>query len=154
MRLALVVCVFLIGCAGSPDAAVVRAVPGKEFTLPLGGSIVLADTDCVIIFDKVVEDSRCPRGDTCVWAGRLRVKLIAREYAWMDQNTVEVLDANLELDSGLLGYPQHLIGDYVIELRGLEPYPDASTPTGSSPAYVATLIVERPVKPQNTQGSQ
>ena len=47
--------------------------------------------DLKIAFVSVAEDSRCPEGATCVWAGNARVHLVARnskdECAEFDLNT-------------------------------------------------------------------
>ena len=156
MRLTLVICVLLAGCAAAPSTITGGINPGEEFRLPLGGDIGLNNTQYVIVFEEVLEDSRCARGTTCVWEGNARIKLILREFAagYMGPNTVEVLDSYAELNTHP-GQPQkERFADYVIELRGLEPYPSADTQNGSSPAYVATLIVNQWRTPQNTQGSQ
>ena len=154
MRLTLVTCVLLAGCAAAPDTAVVKAKPGEEFQLSLGGDIGLVDSPYLIIFEKVLEDSRCARGTTCVWEGNARAGLTVREFAWVGDNRVEVLDRNMELDTRATRPLEGRFDDYVLELRGLEPYPSADTQNGSSPAYVATLIVNRFATPRTTQGSK
>lgn len=69
----------------SPAAS--PALPQPPLTTPGGlslpGSIVLAvgqsvrvdGRDAVVRFVRVTEDSRCPQGVECVWAGRARVEL-------------------------------------------------------------------------------
>ncbi|WP_283133167.1 hypothetical protein [Rhizohabitans arisaemae] len=62
----------LTGCGGergsSADAA--RTVePGAEFTLAPGESARPADGSLTVTFDKITEDSRCPKNVTCVWEG-------------------------------------------------------------------------------------
>jgi len=154
MRLALVTSVFLAGCATAPGTSIDKAKPGEAFQLPVGGDIGLVDSPYVIIFEKVLEDSRCARGATCVWVGNARIGLTVREFAWIGDNQVEVLDRLMELDVLSERPLEGRFDDYVIELQGLEPYPSADTQNGSSPAYVATLIVNQWRTPQNTQGSQ
>jgi hypothetical protein len=153
MRLPLVASVFLAGCAGAPATPVDAIKPGEEFTLTLRGDVRLADTPYVIIFEKVLEDSRCARGATCVWEGNARVQLILREYSGVDRRTLEVLDLNIELDTHPRQTRQRRFDDYVIELRELEPYPALGTQTESSSAYRATLFVDHP-PPGAARGTQ
>jgi hypothetical protein len=42
---------------------------GEEFSLSLGEKVFIESENLLIRFDEVVEDSRCPRGVECVWAG-------------------------------------------------------------------------------------
>ena len=125
---------------------------GQEFQLPLAEFASLIDSPYVIIFEKVLEDSRCARGATCVWEGNARVQLNMREYAPMGRRTIEVLDLYVELDTHAGQARQRRFADYVVELRGLEPYPGAGTQTGALPAYVATLFVDHYRTPPATQG--
>ena len=46
-------------------------VPVIGVKVPIGESVVLKDVN--IKFVEVLEDSRCPKFTTCVWAGRARV---------------------------------------------------------------------------------
>jgi len=43
---------------------------GQEFQLRPGGTAVIGGENLEIRFIKIVEDSRCPVGATCIWAGR------------------------------------------------------------------------------------
>src|SRR4030042_1535090 len=43
----------------------------KEFSLSLGQRALIAGENLGIRFEEVTEDSRCPRGVTCIWAGRV-----------------------------------------------------------------------------------
>jgi hypothetical protein len=47
----------------------ISASLGQEFTLPLGQKVFIESENLLIKFDEVTEDSRCPRGTECVWAG-------------------------------------------------------------------------------------
>jgi hypothetical protein len=49
--------------------------PGREITLAPGASARVPNTDLTIAFEQVVEDSRCPVGTTCVWAGDAAIAL-------------------------------------------------------------------------------
>ena len=43
----------------------------EEFSLSVGQHVVVTGEDLIISFEEVLEDSRCPRDVTCVWAGRV-----------------------------------------------------------------------------------
>lgn len=49
--------------------------PGEAVELAVGESVALAGETRAVTFVRVAEDSRCPRGVTCVWAGRAVVEL-------------------------------------------------------------------------------
>ncbi|MFC1967639.1 DUF3221 domain-containing protein [Chloroflexota bacterium] len=65
---------FIIGlslssCVGSIGDAKARL--GEEFILPVGQSVVITGEDLGINFVDISEDSRCPKGATCVWECRV-----------------------------------------------------------------------------------
>jgi len=45
----------------------------EEFSLSLGERAFIEEENLEVKFVEVVEDSRCPRGVTCIWAGRVAV---------------------------------------------------------------------------------
>src|SRR5689334_11857043 len=49
---------------------------GKDFTLAVGKSAVVDGQNVEVRFVQVIEDSRCPLGLTCLWAGQVRVRLL------------------------------------------------------------------------------
>ncbi len=67
------VAVFLLlgGCVVTPGKVEVDL--GQEFSLAIGQSAIISGENLEIKFKEVVEDSRCPEGATCVWAGRVSV---------------------------------------------------------------------------------
>ena len=44
---------------------------GEEFCLSIGEGAFIIGENLQVRFEEVIEDSRCPRGVTCVWAGRV-----------------------------------------------------------------------------------
>ena len=48
-----------------------RAPLGQEFALSIGQVVFIQDEELSVRFTSVTEDSRCPRGATCVWEGRV-----------------------------------------------------------------------------------
>jgi hypothetical protein len=57
------------GCTGGSSD--IEASLGEEFTLSIGQSALITGEDLEIEFEDVIEDSRCPRDVTCIWAGRV-----------------------------------------------------------------------------------
>ncbi|MEZ5286852.1 MAG: hypothetical protein R2712_18995 [Vicinamibacterales bacterium] len=101
-----------------------------ELTLVVGAS---ADASgATITFVRVSEDSRCPTGTTCIWAGDAIVELrVARAGSSARQVTLHANEqrAREELAAGLR-----------IALVRLDPYPSADGPIAPD-AYRATLSV-------------
>ena len=134
----------LAACTGAPapapgDGAGHPPVPvGEEFTLAVGDSARIGETDLVILFDAVAEDSRCATNVTCVWEGNARARFTVREYSAMSQRTVEVLDDAFELNtSGRFTQRRRTpVGDLV--LRHIDPQPPIDDPA----KYIAVLIIE------------
>ena len=64
----------LSGCAhvGNPDAPIAL---GTSTALRVGESRLVAGTSTSVGVTELVEDSRCPTGVQCVWAGRVRMAL-------------------------------------------------------------------------------
>lgn len=57
------------GCGGGPSD--VQARLNEEFSLSMGQRALIPGENLEIRFDEVIEDSRCPRDVTCIWAGRV-----------------------------------------------------------------------------------
>ncbi len=85
----------------------------------------------VVKFVSVPEDSRCPKGAACVWAGNAKVKLEVRKGrgAW---KTVE-LNTNA-------GATSAVVEGFEIKLVGLDPYPGSGD---GSRAYSALIEIKR-----------
>jgi hypothetical protein len=116
-----------------PSPKVKRAQLGREFTLHAGEQVLIKEADLKISFSQVGEDSRCPTGVKCIWAGNGKVVL---KVSRGDAKAVEVeLNTNVEPK-------QYRFQDYDIKLSGLNPYPhkDVAIKRGQ---YVATLLVSK-----------
>ena len=57
------------GCGDGPSD--VQARLNEEVSLSMGQRALIAGENLGIRFEEVTEDSRCPRGVTCIWAGRV-----------------------------------------------------------------------------------
>lgn len=105
---------------------------GQNFELGYGEQATIESENLTITFTKILEDSRCPTGVQCIWAGNARIKLKLEQpsagAAFIELNTSE----RYESRSAYL--------TYTIELLQLMPYPDASQPMEAS-AYCAVITV-------------
>lgn len=66
--LALTIALVASSCGGA-DSLHVRI--NEEFALSMGQRAFISDENLEIRFKEVLEESRCPRGVTCFWAGRV-----------------------------------------------------------------------------------
>lgn len=103
--------------ASSEQPAVLA--PGGAVELAPGGRIAVAQTDTVLRFVRVVEDSRCPTGVDCVWAGRAVVELGVRRG--------DAAEALVELDLSQVERARHALAgtDLAVTATALEPHPQA-----------------------------
>jgi len=141
---AAIACAGAPGAPGAPGATDHGAELGKPFTLAAGESASLDAGKLVVRFVAVGEDSRCPKGEQCVWAGNARVDLEVRVGTGSPQvislNTNQGT-ASAELDGyGLALHdvaPQPIAGraiapeDYRVTVsatRGPAPSPGADQP--------------------------
>lgn len=92
--------------------------------------------DLIIAFVSVAEDSRCPEGATCIWAGNARVHLMARN----SKGECAEFDLNTHLTPG-----EYDFGKYKIRLAQLAPHPSIhGLPKPGE--YTATLAVTKNAK--------
>jgi hypothetical protein len=89
-------------------------------------------------FLRVVQDSRCPRGVTCIRAGDAIVQFQAKSAEGGVQTFLAPLPEGAPLDS-IAWIPW---SDYRVRVLKLEPYPQAGVAVDSS-AYVVTFIVKK-----------
>lgn len=84
-------------------------------TLCLGDSMQLGDKS--IKFKKVVSDSRCPKGVTCVWAGEVKVLVEFYEDGKFKGEKI-ITGSNISIEEFFS------IKDIVIKTLGVSPYPE------------------------------
>ena len=116
-----------------PASNVKEAALDQEFEIRVGQQVSIKHEGLRISFSFVAEDSRCPEGVKCVWAGNgkvmLRLSKAGRRYATMSLNTG--LDPKEDAYRG-----------YDVKLVSLNPYPKKDVRIKKK-EYVATLIVSR-----------
>ena len=103
----------LTGCG--PRTVGGEAGLGEEFSLSIGQKAIIKGEKLELTFVRVTEDSRCPKGATCVWEGRA-----TSVVSIVSNNTTEI-----ELsEPGLTASPyQYIFRDYWITFH-LLPYPE------------------------------
>jgi hypothetical protein len=67
--------VFSLAAWSCGAAGDVTAYLGQEFTLPVGKTASIEGESLSIRFVEVIDDSRCPEGVECVWAGEAQCRL-------------------------------------------------------------------------------
>ena len=103
----------------------------QEFKLKVGQQVKIRDAGITVSLDRIVEDSRCPTGVTCIWAGNGKVGLRLSK-AKSDAVSVEL--------NTYAGPKSSTYQGYEVRLVRLDPYPKKDVTT-SKDAYVATLMV-------------
>lgn len=90
----------------------------KNFVLDYKEVKYFPDHNSSIKLDSVLNDSRCPNGAQCVWAGNAEVRFI---YSDGTQNSAFILNTlpNFRTDT--------LVNGYRIKLVRLNPYPQLGT---------------------------
>lgn len=112
---------------------VADAQKNGEMTVKIGGSARFLRSGLKVRFLKVVEDSRCPEGVDCIWAGNARIQIEVRSGRL--KPTVFELDTNGEKT-------QIEAGGYAISIKRLDPYPKSDSQIIES-RYTAKLAISK-----------
>jgi hypothetical protein len=122
-----------VACASSAQSPVAAETMSQtELTLAPGESRRVPDTEATIVFEAVVEDSRCPTGVTCIWEGDAAVSL--RVEASGEQPRTYSLHTNDRFER------EAVHGALRIRLVSLAPLPTAEGPVKPED-YRVTLAV-------------
>jgi hypothetical protein len=134
MKLAILPLLFILTTAWVQPASDLKQVAlGQEFEIKVGERVLVENAGLKLSFEAVTEDSRCPEGVTCVWAGNAKVALKVSKT----RRRV----AHIKLNTGI--EPRHkLYHSYDVKLVSLNPprKKDSKVKQGD---YVATLVVSR-----------
>lgn len=102
-------------CSTAGPALPANIEPGKSFSLKPGEVAQAQDLALRVGFEGVPVDSRCPRGEQCVWAG----DAIAR--VWLQQGAGPRQVRELHTAQGSMQTVRIL--DHELRLLRLDPYP-------------------------------
>ena len=126
--------IMLFAATTKPRQRVIKL--NQEFTLKFGQSARSEGSGLKITFASVREESRCPKGVTCVWAGNAKVLI---EISKDDGGS-----AAFQLNTNINPKSVRYLG-YELSLEKLDPYPRADEQLKPSD-YEATLLL-RNLKP-------
>ncbi|MCW2556760.1 MAG: hypothetical protein JWP55_724 [Mycobacterium sp.] len=136
---ATVVALALMGCQHAKEARAddVEFHMNEAFALA-GGQDVIVGEKLRIRFDEVLEDSRCPAQVECVWSGQARIAFVVQAGESAPKtvafNTHPAPGQNVQTAE---------VGEYVIKLVSLEPYPQTPEDVIPLEQYRATLEVRK-----------
>ena len=103
----------------------------QQFKLKVGQEVLVKDAGIKISGITVVEDSRCPTGVTCIWAGNGKVSV------HLSKGKSDAVAVELNTNAGPKSSTYQ---GYEIRLVSLDPYPKNGV-TIAKDDYVATLMV-------------
>lgn len=131
--LVFLLCLLAFAKAYAQDSTKVKVQPPKiAVKLALGESVTLSGH--TFEFVKVIEDSRCPKDVSCVWAGQAKVELAIHLASGEQTTQVILFNPGLQQPQILAGTTK---GQIVIET--LAPYPVSTQPSLEDRAYYVTL---------------
>jgi hypothetical protein len=111
----------LLSTAGMADSCNEKAdgaiIPGETFSMKAGEHFLCKECDNLILsLEKVLDDSRCPEGVNCIWAGHVKVAVQVLQNK-------EMKKIELGLEEGKKGLAEAKIGGYTLKLEKVSPYP-------------------------------
>lgn len=110
-----------------------QAQASQRVSLRVGKQKKLSGSKLTIKFVSLVEDSRCPTGTNCIWAGNATITVKVTN-ARGESKTVD-LNTNL-------GIKGDTLGGYQFNLDSLTPHPAANVRIDKS-GYTATFSVKK-----------
>ncbi len=122
----------------APAEETISGQLGEEVQLALRQTVRFEEEDLEVTFWDVTEDSRCPIGVLCVWAGRARTIIRVRQQG-TDRGELELAVSGQEPQQGEEGQ----IGEYRIEATRVDPYPHIDEGPIEASRYRLTLVVTR-----------
>lgn len=102
---------------------------GKATAVQLGSDFTMSGSSIEVKFAEVVEDSRCPKGTHCMWAGQARIKLTTATG-----KTGEIIVPGMKDEVSA----KVTLEGIQIECLSLKPYPEAGKELKASD-YTASL---------------
>jgi hypothetical protein len=115
----------------SRKAGVIRL--GQEFELQINQEAMIEGEGLAVVFESVLEDSRCPEGVDCIWSGNAKIKVRLSKH----KQTPATIELNTDVETKISSYL-----NYEIRLIALKPRPKADKAVRPD-EYKATLIVTK-----------
>src|SRR4030042_1368138 len=104
----------LSGCQSSEGT--IKVALNNEFSLAIGQTAELPEEQLTIEFKGIQEDSRCPRGATCIWQGRVSCVLQVSDSS--DSTKIVLTEPGLSDQYGKIIYKKYEFTSHV------QPYPE------------------------------
>lgn len=123
-------CLALAGCSAAPSQELQAVDLGAEVTLAPGTTVSAKTAGLSVRFVAVIEDSRCPRDVTCIWAGQVKIQVEILQSS-QPPSRVEILAGG-----------SVAAGDYAVTVVRVEPQP-VSTAKIATQDYRATLKIDK-----------
>jgi tetratricopeptide (TPR) repeat protein len=117
------------------SAPPIEAQLEQPVSLPLGRMAHFDEADLILVFQSVLEDSRCPRQVECFWSGQVRIMIQVQQKG--TEATPFELNTNPPLKQDTISY-----AGYDVQLLQIDPYPEAPDQPIPPEAYQATFIVK------------
>jgi hypothetical protein len=109
---------------------------GSQFKLKVNQTTALKSDNIKVKLLNVTDDSRCPSDVECIWAGQVSVLVN------VTKDDVKLGDVTLTLGAGNPELAVKKVGDYIVEVIEVNPYP-ISTHTIALSEYIVTLKVSK-----------
>jgi hypothetical protein len=130
---------FVIGACTPPPVqpqttAIVTETSAADLSnvvLQSGTAVLIPGTDQIVQFIRVIEDSRCARGVTCIWAGEVKVLLISGSRGTQAREDHEVVVGG-----------SFTTGGYSVTLTQVEPEPVADQKIAPNDYRVALKLAK------------
>ena len=119
---------FIFGSAPSTSAQT-----NRQISVRVGKQKKDTRSKLTVKFISLVEDSRCPEGTNCVWAGNATIKVAVFEGG----QEVKTFEANTNI-----GAQGETYGAYAVKLVSLTPSPKENVRLNRN-AYTATFSISR-----------
>lgn len=112
---------------------IAEARSNQEIKVQVNNQKSINKNDLTVKFVSVLEDSRCPEGTNCIWAGnaKLKLKLKKKNGAW------KTFELNTNIEKNDLKF-----GGYSIKISELTPTPAANVRINPD-GYVATFSISK-----------
>lgn len=120
------------GCQANEGT--IKASLNNEFSLAIGQTAGIQEEQLIIKFDGIQEDSRCPRGATCIWQGR--VSCVLQVSDGNDSTKIVLTEPGLSSQYGEGIYKNYDFTSHV------QPYPELGKKI-SSEDYRVLLTVKK-----------
>ena len=134
-ELIFLVLICTLACTSKPVAMATDQNAGSQIVLAPGGSGHIPETDLTITLEGVVEDSRCPTGQTCIREGDAAVRLRVQKPG--------AAPSTLTLHTGGPGEREADFDGVNVRLVDVRPYPAGATKPQQEEYRVTLLVRQR-----------